>query len=322
MSEAIGGYFELELSLSKPTLYPGALAYQSARAAFFALLRTGRPKRVWMPRYICDAMLVPLANVGVDCAFYNIDDSFNVADPVNLLPNDWLLYVNYFGICSENVDKTLERFDSARVVLDHSQALYSAPRDCLATIYSPRKFFGLPDGGLLVTGMRVEAPSEIDERSVSRVAHLVKRLAGSPESGYDDYRLAERSLDDLEPRIMSRLTQRILESVDYDRARVQRNQNFKFLHEKIGRFNQLGIASRNIDGPLCYPFKSSRPGLKDYLISKRVFIPTYWPEVRRRTSDGDIELELLSFCNSIPCDQRYNIEDMEKICQWIFEEEL
>ena len=50
--KAIGGYFELELPRGQDDYYPQALKYQSARAAFYALLLFAKPQRVWMPYYI------------------------------------------------------------------------------------------------------------------------------------------------------------------------------------------------------------------------------------------------------------------------------
>jgi hypothetical protein len=63
--KAIGGYFELELSRGRGEYYPDAYRFQSARAAFLALLQTGQPARVWMPRYLCDSMFEPLRRSGI-----------------------------------------------------------------------------------------------------------------------------------------------------------------------------------------------------------------------------------------------------------------
>lgn len=46
--EAIGGYLELELPEERAWLLPSAVSYQAARKAFHALLRWGRPRRVWL----------------------------------------------------------------------------------------------------------------------------------------------------------------------------------------------------------------------------------------------------------------------------------
>jgi len=150
-TKPIGGYFELELPESNGHFYSQALKFQSARAAFYALLETGKPQRVWMPKYICDSMLLPLQALKIEIVFYDLTEQFCVCDSVQLSEKDWLLYVNYFGICSLQETQLLKRFNSNQLIFDHSQAFYAPPLDGLATIYSPRKFFGVPDDGYLIT---------------------------------------------------------------------------------------------------------------------------------------------------------------------------
>ena len=99
---AVGGYFELELPSIDGTPYQQALRYQSARAAFLALLRQSpNVKRVFMPYYICDAMLAPVKAAGKDICFYGLDERLAVNSQVTLGAGDLLLYVNYFGICTK-----------------------------------------------------------------------------------------------------------------------------------------------------------------------------------------------------------------------------
>lgn len=124
-SPPIGGYFELELPARRELPHAGLQHYQSARAAFLALLRVGRPTRVWMPRYICNAMLTPLENVGIEYAWYDLTDELEVGPEVRLDAGDWLLYVNYFGVCGAKVEALLHRFSPAQIVLDFSQAFFS-----------------------------------------------------------------------------------------------------------------------------------------------------------------------------------------------------
>ena len=319
IEHAIGGYFELELPAAKPFLYPQARRFQSARASFLALLRAGKPKRVWMPHYICDSMLAPLRQAGVEFIFYSINAQFEISDDFELSGGDWLFYVNYFGVCSRNIDRIMSRFDKNQVVLDYSQSFYAAPRECLATIYSPRKFFGVPDGGLLVTNLPIAISPEIESASVGRSTYLLKRLAGSAESGYADYQKAEQSLVEFEPYQMSSLTRRILNSVDFKEVKIRRNSNFHFLHERLGKINKLLIDPLSIDGPLCYPFFIAQSGIRERLISERVFVATYWPDVLDRVSDTSCEASLVKNILPLPCDQRYGKEQMKKIIE-IFSE--
>lgn len=314
MKAAIGGYFEFELPRARTFMYQGALKYQSARAAFLALLRVAKPKRVWMPYYICDAMVAPVRAFGAEICFYSLDQHLGIAEDITLDSADLLLYVNYFGVCSKQVEKVLAQFNPLQIVLDFSQAFFVAPKNCLATIYSPRKFFGLPDGGLLFTQMAIDFPKVIDESSENRIKHLFIRLGGAAELGYLDYKLAEETLNVFEPKQMSKLTERIFGAIDFVAARTQRNKNFTILHENLGQRNCLKVDLDEVDGAMCYPFFSNNDLLKSILLTSRIFIPTYWPDILTKPDIPNFESELVNKIHPLPCDQRYVEDDMDKIC--------
>jgi hypothetical protein len=313
VDNAIGGYFELELPLTNGNPYPQAVAYQSARAAFMALLRQSpQVKRVWMPHYICDSMLSPVNATGKEVCFYNLDDQLTVSTQVALRTGDLLLYVNYFGICTAQCAALLQRFDPEQIVLDYSQAFYAPPRNCYANIYSPRKFFGVPDGGLLVTASPVTPPALQDTGSESRMWHLIKRLGGTAESGYQDFKRAEDSLDDMEPRGMSTITRNLFQAVNFDAVRDARDQNFAYLRQHLDKTNTLTMPTE-VEGPHCYPYLPDHPVSKDILIQHRVFVATYWPDVLKRVAPATFEAQLVSQCLPIPCDQRYSEATLSRI---------
>jgi hypothetical protein len=317
----IGGYFELELPSRRELPYVGLQCFQSARAAFLALLRAGRPTKVWMPRYICNAMIAPLVKAGVEYAWYDLTDELEVGPGVRLANGEWLLYVNYFGVCGAKVDALLQRFSPDQIVLDYSQSFFSPPHEqALATIYSPRKFFGVPDGGLLFSQIPISSPDEIDVTSFARTEHLIKRLGDSPEAGYVAYQRAEESLADLEPRTMSRLSERILASVDFESVRQIRNENFTLLHDRLGDDGGLLAGMDETDVPLCYPYRSRDAGLRQRLISNRIFVATYWSDaLDRLTTDRADRLVRNMF--PLPIDQRYGTADMERISAIILDKE-
>ena len=308
----IGGYFGLELPPPTQAVMPEALRFQSARAAFAALLAALAPRRVWMPRYICDSMLSPLERARVPIAFYGLDPSLRVGPEPVLEAGDLLLYVNYFGVCGEGERDALARFGADRVILDRSQAFFAPARECLAAIYSPRKFFGLPDGGLLATRAAVAPPARRDQGSVARSAHLLMRHDGPAREGYESFRQAEATLDDVTPRGMSRLTARILDSVDLEAVRRRREANFAFWHRRLGARNRLAFDDGQIPGPLCYPFLGSDGNLRDIMTANDVFLPTYWPEVSSRAGAAGVEDDMVRRCLPLPCDQRYAPGDLAK----------
>ena len=312
MIEAIGGYFELELAPQKNFLYQDAKHYHSARAAFLALLRSVKPKRVWMPRYICDSMLAPVHAAGIEICHYAIDKNFSVAQSIDLQKQDIFLYVNYFGICEKQVDYILEKFNPLQVVIDCSQAFYAKPKKCLATVYSPRKFFGLPDGGLLVTDHSVPVPQEQDKGSEKRMEHLIKRLGGTPEAGYDAFQQAEQSLNDLGPYSMSALTEQLLASVDVGAAKEARNRNFHYLRNALDDSNLLKIPDI-VDGPMCYPYLTDKNISRSDFAKERIFMATYWTDALGRIDYNSVESQFINSCYPIPCDQRYDEVALHRI---------
>ena len=312
-AHAIGGYFELELPQPRPFPYPEAHRFQSARSAFLALLRAGKPARVWMPRYLCDSMYAALREAGVEAVPYAIDEQFEVVTEIDLHAGDWLYYVDYFGVCSDVVTRLLAQFSPGQVVLDYCQAFFAPPRPCLAVIYSPRKFFCVPDGGLVVTDLPLEVPREQDRLSKERAEALLERLAVSPESGYSSYVQGESSLAELAPRRMSQLTSRILASVDFASVRARRNRNFRYLHERLGHLNRLALDPERMDGPMCYPLLIEAEGLRAALIAQRVFVATYWPDVVEHAGSDSTEGRLVRQLLPLPCDQRYDEADMARI---------
>ncbi|MFM0740385.1 hypothetical protein PQQ51_24350 [Paraburkholderia xenovorans] len=315
-ADAIGGYLELELSRDRTELHRDALRFQSARAALLALLRACRPSAIWMPWYLCESMVEPVLMAGIPIRRYEIDAQLRVKS-VTLADGEWLLYVNYFGISGRSVDDVLARFPRDRVVIDNAQAFFAAPRECAATVYSPRKFVGVPDGGYLVTNRAVPEPAEIDLTSSQRFAHLLQRIDAGAESGYADYTTAEESLKRQEPKRMSRLTQRILSSIDYADVRARRVAHFAYLHEKLGHDNAFPVEPADDNVPLCYPYLNNAGHLQAKLISKRIYTPRYWPEIAAGESVPEFEAQLARTTLFLPCDQRLSLTQLDEIAELV-----
>ncbi|RKP45601.1 hypothetical protein [Trinickia fusca] len=312
--EAIGGYFELELPLAQGELYPQARRFQSARAAFAALLMAGRPSRIWMPWYNCETMLEPPEMAGVPIARYRIDTQFEIADDIVLGDDEWLLYVNYFGISDTKLEKLFARIPRERIVIDNSQALFAPPADCLATLYSPRKFFGIPDGGYLITSRHIPLPDEQDMGSIGRFEPLLMRIDQGPEAGYDGIRAARATLRGQRPKRMSALTQRMLAHIDYRSAVERRLRNYALYHALLGADNALPVPAVPAHAPLCYPFWNHRADLHAALAAQRIFVAKYWPNMRGATGTrDDLEYRLATECLALPCDQRYDIDTVERV---------
>lgn len=313
--QAIGGYQGLELPFIDANVVRRMIRTNSARSAIKLVLSSLDAEKVWLPAYTCDAVVEAAKDTGVLFEFYKLDSNFEVDPSLQLKRDEFILIVDYFGLCTEAVKCSRSRFAHSQTIVDCSQSYFSEPTEALATIYSPRKFFGLPDGGLLYSNdPRIKQPEQRDESSESRMGHLVSRLTNSPEAAYQQYLEAEQAISKLPVQGMSSLTERLLQSVDYQRARTTRTRNAQYLHERLGQYNQLNLNIDETVSPLCYPFLPSvKAASKADLIKERVFLPTYWPEVLGRVEEGSFEWNLVTNGLFLPCDQRYNENDMDRL---------
>lgn len=313
---AIGGYFELELPAAATDYHAGALRLQSARAALLLLLQQGKPSAVWLPWYLCQSMLEPLQACGIAIRRYALDAQLQPAELPQLASGEWLLYVNYFGLCDAAVERLLAHYPAGQLIIDQSQAFYSPARSCLANIYSPRKFFGVPDGGYLYSSAALTAPAEQDQGSLARCSHLLARLNAAPEPGYAAYAANEAGLSGLPPLRMSALTERLLQNLAYDAISARRRANYAYLDHHLAARNQLQLRCASTATPLCYPLLLP-PGqaarLRPALVAQRIYTPVYWPEVARLTGLPDTEARLVQDSLFLPCDQRLGQLELDRL---------
>lgn len=308
----MGGYFGLDMP-DHGDAFPYTIKFQSGRAALRALLQGAGIEKIFLPAYICDSVIQSVIDAGAVAETYELDDSLYPAGLTDAFPEkSALLYVNYFGLCEANVFRLLHAFPNKQLIIDNSQALLARPTRALASIYSPRKFVGVPDGGLLVAPeLRLEEPEQEDAGSLGRMKHLLIRMASAAQDGYHDYLEAERSLGDTTPLRMSQLTQRILASVDMAVVANKRRENFSVLAGCLDKWNLHKWILDSGSVPLCYPLlvDGDVQQIKKTLVQKNIYIPTYWQEARSRVAEG-IEHRLINSCLAVPCDQRYSPDQM------------
>lgn len=319
---AFGGYFELELNKQKINYYSSLQKFQSARLALYALLRSKNPKKVWLPSYICNAFIEPLQILQLPHDFYEINFDYSPKKIPKLGSNDLFIYVNYFGICDNIVEELISKIKPSNLILDHSQAFFSKTHpDVLATIYSPRKFFGVPDGGLIDCKEDISSMYGNDDTSIEKLSHLTKRLNDEIAGGYIDYQNSEKDLSlyrkiDFNKIRISKISNKIIDSIDIRTAENSRNRNFNHLHKRLKNLNIFNIDNCSINAPLCYPFFTKNFQLKSNLIEKNIFIPTYWQDARTRLSAKDF-LDFTERLVALPIDHRYKICDMDYIAEQI-----
>lgn len=308
----IGGYFELELNKGKE-YHDGAIRLNLGRTAFEYILRAYKVHKIFLPYFTCDVILEPVVKTGTQYEFYHIDKNLEpVFDFTRLKESDFFLYTNYFGIKDIIVQRLAKEIGN--LIIDNSQAFFSKPLENIPTFYSPRKFFGLPDGGYLYSSKILECEFAID-RSVDRFDHLIGRIEDGAEMHYPVFRRVDNECSGRPIKKMSKITQRLLKNIDYENVTRVRRENFHFLHEHLAGRNLFDFNLTSDFVPMVYPFLSDNSNLRLKLISKSIFVATYWPNVLDWVSKNSIEYSLTLNLLPIPVDQRYNQIDMATIIE-------
>ena len=310
--EAIGGYFSLELPLRKE-YHKDAIRLNTGRNCLEYILRARGYKKVYVPYYTCEAVMEPINKLGIPYEYYHIDFHFEIRDRFTLNADEALLYTNYFGLKQRYVEQLAKKTGECLIV-DNTQAFYAKPIAGIDTFYTCRKFFGVADGAYLYTDKLLDEEFVQDE-SYDRMTHLLKRIDLSAEKGFADFRKVDDGLDNQPIRKMSKLTKRIMQSIDYEAAAKKRRENYHILHEVLGEENNLVLSLEDDAVPMVYPFLESIKGLREKLIENKVFVARYWPNVLEWTTKVDIENLLACQMQPLPVDQRYGNEEMERLIE-------
>lgn len=304
--KAIGGYFELELPLH-PELHAEAIAINSGRFCFEYLLRCRKYNKVYVPYFTCDTAIEPIIKLSIPYEYYHIDKKYRIVGNITLAEDEALLYTNYWGLQNEYCEKLAATYGK-QLVLDYTQAFFSKPIAGIDTFYSCRKYFGVPDGGYLYTDVVADFDVEQDE-SYLRMDSLIKRIDLSPEAGYEDFHRVSSLFHDMPIRRMSKLTKRLMQSIDYERVAQQRIENYNTLRVALG-----GRELKCGEVPMIFPYESAEgQQLRKHLILNKVFVAKYWPNVDEWTQEDFVERWMANHILPLPIDQRYYKEDMNRI---------
>lgn len=306
----IGGYLGLE-SLVKNELYGDLIGVNNARNALLYILKAKKIKKLYIPYYLCDSVSGVCDREGYSYEEYSVDENFEPIFDKTLGKDEYLYIVNYYGQLDN--EKIIElKNKHGNIICDNVQAFFAAPIEGIDTVYSCRKFFGVPDGGYVSTDKLLDEPLK-EDFSRDRMTHVLGRFETQKGSDfYDDFRKNDCLFDELELRAMSELTRNIMGAIDYDAVKAARERNFDALDRMLGQKNLLAL--KRVEGPYAYPFYCENGAeIRKKLIEKKIFVATLWPNA---LECGDALAQRYSKnILPLPCDQRYGEEDMITIAK-------
>ncbi len=312
----IGGYFQLELEKRKlPNHLEKCYFVNSGRTALELVLRQlEKISKIYIPYYSCDVILEPINRLNIEYQFYHIDEKLEIVDCIDLQEDEHILYTNYFGI-KDNYVLGLDAKFGQQLIADCAQALFFDKAIKGSIIYSPRKFAGIPDGGIAAINNKTMNMSQYEKDvSCNRFSHLIKRIDLGANAGFPDFKNNADNLKGQAIKQISNLTFSMINTINFEHIKFTRVENFSYLHSQLKNTNQLKIDSfGEFSCPMVYPYLTNDNSLRKRLIDNKIFVATYWQNIFEWCKESELEYRLAKKIIPIPVDQRYGIEEMEYI---------
>jgi len=319
----IGGYFELEVN-NLDMLHKEAYAFNTGSNCLAFLINARHIKKIRIPIYACSSIKATCKKYGLAIKEYRIDNKLRPAnyleEDMKLEPEEWLYVINYYGQLEEDyLYKLKKKYD--RIIIDNVQAYFQKRIENCDCIYSARKFFGVADGAFLYTDADLKEEYEKLEYEEVRenMSHLLGRFENSAKNFFEDFRHNEERLAKADIKKMSLISKNLLKGIDYENVGRKRQDNARFLQEKLGKINELDIVVGF--GAFSYPLMiKDAEKLRDRLIFKNIYLPLLWPNVLVEASEDSFEYKMADSVLNLVCDQRYDLEDMKYMCELLMGE--
>lgn len=297
----IGGYFEFELNHGKE-FHSDAIALNTGRNCLRYLILSRQIKVMYLPELLCGSIEEVCQEEGVTVIHYPIGKQWIPLIDATTVGENYIYIINYYGQLHRDKQKELTKKFS-HVIIDNAQAFYELPLPNIDTIYTCRKFFGVPDGAYLYSDCNLIPKLERDI-SYDRISFLMGREETSASTFFKEFQKNEMILQNKPLRYMSKGTQNLLRGIDYEAIKIQRNKNFEFLNKALYSINGLDV--QKVTGAYMYPLHlTCGEELRLKLQQRKIYVPLLWPNVR--------EHELARNLVPLPCDQRYTLKDMQHI---------
>lgn len=317
--------------------------YQSGRNAIEALLffvkeRKGI-KKLLLPDYMCETVKDAGKRAGILLEYYKIDRTycFSPEEIEEKVTKDTCLFVaHFFGKKLEReIISHIEAWKAQGIIVieDVTLSLFSSDEEKgvgfgTYTLGSIRKWLPVPDGGF-VASCTEELPQELTKTHVSKytdfylMVQTMKReyIQGECKDKdlkkiyMDYYSLSIKELfSDYQLYPMSEWTQNYLQNYEIGAVMKQRMANYDYLYAKLSKIDGMKLKIRREDGylPLGMVIQTeNRDELLQYLIQNDIYCNVHW---RLEPSQDNPELTFLAQHSiTIPCDQRYGLEEMDYI---------
>lgn len=296
-------------------------------------------KTVLLPAYCCESMITPFINAGYTCSFYDVDSDFKVNRmEMHKLTNKEFgvfLHMGYYGFpTNEDLYEYMSilNINGTIIIEDITHTLYSKYRRYPNNDYyiaSLRKWVGLPTGGFLASKVDNINYSLSTQEDFSKIREEALRIKGLYIESQNKelkqvyltmFKQSENILEgNSDPYSIDKLSNSIIQNLDTANLIKRRKMNFSFLLKGLEGIEGIEPAFNNISNDVCPIFfpvyiDKRREDIRKALADESIYCPVHWPIPSKiDISNYPLSKKIYGNILSIPCDQRYCIEDMARV---------
>lgn len=319
--------------------------YISGRSAIRAFARNVKVeyKRVLIPAFSCETVIVPFEKEGWEIAYYGICTNLSpnkqhLIECIECFHPSVVFVQSYFGFNTIGDFRDIIELCKKKgivVIEDLTQCLFSDFKKTEAQYYvsSFRKFIAIPEGGVLLS-QDDSVDGEIGE-AIPGIVEIAKEAFGlkkkymdgdvniSKEEFLEKYRNLKGYISEYSDVYkMNALSKEIFFHIDIQMLQQRRRENYKFLYETCKAISWmvpvLGMPNQ-METPLYFPVymlcADKRKKIQEYFASKNIYCPIVWPRYVERDKIDNDSIYIYEHILCIPCDQRYSTEEMYYITE-------
>ena len=299
--------------------------YISGRSALQAIIMEIEDfHTVALPSWCCDSIIQPFIDAGKEIHFYPVYWKDGLIQEIDL-NRDVLFIMDYFGYTNQTIDLSGYR---GTVVRDVTHSIFSFTYlDADYYFGSLRKWCGVWTGGYAWTRNEHKLPiGEKDDgpyAALRNMAMNMKRnyIEGNGDKGYlKFFEDAEDCLENIGVAPAEDRDIKLALKLDIEGTRRARRTNAEVLRKAFPDW-LVFPEMRDSDCPMFVPVfvpDGKRDALRRYLIEHEIYCPVHWPASEYHKLDEKTEY-LYKNELSLVCDQRYAVEDMNRMVEMIHE---
>ena len=123
---------------------------------------------------------------------------------------------------------------------------------------------------------------------------------------------------------MSNITRNLLCYYNFNEIKKIRKENYKYLNDNLRKNDFIKYTLGDLENsevPLYYPImiKQRRKNFQKFMSNMNIYLPIIWPKDEKNLANIQNYMADNIYSNiiCIPCDQRYNVYDMQRVIDTI-----